>query len=213
MGIVAVGDSLVNAELSWAHWLGRAMDQPLDRVSADGARSAGVREQVRLLEGHQYDVACLTVGTNDILFDWDPGEFADNLAAIVDAAKGSAERVVVPTISLGLASFPGSGAVFRRRVRQANAVLDESGALVFAGDDLRGPRLMGPDRIHPTLVGQLVLADRAAELLGVAPSPSSLVARDRAPGWSSYYRVTAGQVPRRIVKRALGRPMYRLPEE
>jgi lysophospholipase L1-like esterase len=211
MGIVAVGDSLVNAELSWADWLSRAMDQPLDRVSVDGARSAGVREQVRLLKGHQYDVACLTGGTNDILFDWDPGAFADNLAVIVGAAAESAERVVIPTISLGLASFPGSGAQLRRRVREANAVLVESGALVFAGDDLRGPRLMGPDRIHPTLVGQLVLADRAAQLLGVAPLPSSLAARERAPRWSAYYRVTAGQVPRRIVKRALGRPMYRAP--
>lgn len=209
MGIVAVGDSLVNADLSWAHWLGRAMEGPLDRVSVDGARSAGVREQVRLLSGRQYAVACLTVGTNDILFDWHVETFADNVAAVVGAVGESAERVVVPTISLALASFPGSGAAFRRRARQANEVLSESGALVVVGDDLRGPRLMGPDRIHPTLVGQLVLADRAAELLGVAPSPSSLAARDRAPGWSSYYRVTAGQVPRRMVKRALGRPMYR----
>jgi len=209
MGIVAVGDSLVNAELSWAHWLSRAMHQQLDRVSVDGSRSAGVREQVRLLRGRRYTVACLTVGTNDILFDWDAGAFADNLAAIVGTAGECAERVVAPTISLGLASFPGSGAVFRRRVQEANAVLGKSGALIFAGDDLRGPRLMGPDRIHPTLVGQLVLADRAAVLLGVAPVPSSLAARDRAPGWSSYYQVTASQVPRRIVKRALGRPMYR----
>jgi hypothetical protein len=209
MGVVAVGDSLVNADESWAYWLSRAMGQPLHRVSVDGSLSRDVLDQLPQLRGHQYAVACLTVGTNDILFGWDADAFADNVATIVAAAAETAERVVTPTISLGLAAFPGSGSEFRRRVRQANAVLTESAALVFSGSDLRGPRLMSADRIHPTAVGQLVLADRAAELLGVTPVPSSGDHDTRASGWSSYYRVAAGQVPRRIIKRALGRPMYR----
>jgi hypothetical protein len=209
MGVVAVGDSLVNADESWAYWLSRAMGQPLHRVSVDGSLSRDVLDQLPQLRGHQYSVACLTVGTNDILFDWDADAFADNVATIVAAAAETADRVVTPTVSLGLAAFLGSGSEFRRRVRQGNSVLTGSGALVFSGSDLRGPRLMSADRIHPTVLGQLVLADRAAGLLGVTPVPSSGGHATRAAGWSAYYRVAAGQVPRRIVKRALGRPMYR----
>jgi hypothetical protein len=33
--VLAVGDSIVHAEDSWAAWLARAMDQPLRRISAN----------------------------------------------------------------------------------------------------------------------------------------------------------------------------------
>lgn len=211
MGIVALGDSMLVDDQSWGYWLNRAMGLPLRTVAVGGARSDDVVQQLPSLGDERYDVACLSVGTNDILFDWDVERFTDNLAAIVSAAGESAERVVTSTISLGLASFPGSASEFGRRVRQANSVLSESGALVISGSDLRGPRLMGADRVHPTAAGQLVLADRAAQLLDVHPPPSSLTDRTRVRGRWMYYRVTAGQVPRRIVKRALGRPMYRAP--
>ena len=212
MVVVAVGDSLVNADRSWAHWLSRAMGEPLQRVSMDGSLSTDVvRDQLPLLAGHEYAVACLTVGTNDVLFEWDAEAFADNLATIVDATTASAERVVVQTISLGLASFPGSATEFRRRVRQANSVIHGCGALVLAADDLRGPRHLIADRIHPSLAGQLVLADRAAEVLGVTPPPSSLYDGPLEVERSAYYLIAANEVPRRIVKRALGRQIYRLP--
>jgi hypothetical protein len=212
MGVVALGDSLVDADQSWAYWLSRAMGLPLRRVSAGGSLSRDVLRQLPELRGGRYDVACLTVGTNDILLDWDRDAFADNLATIVGAAKASADRVVAPTISLGLASFPGTGAEFRRRVVQANSVIHDSGVLVVSGSDLRGPRTMSADRIHPTATGQLVLADRAAELFGVSPLPSSLDEGARRLAWRDYYAVGARQVPRRVLKRALGRPLYRAPE-
>jgi hypothetical protein len=209
MGIVAIGDSLINADRSWAHWLGLAMGQPLHRVSVDGALSRDVVDQLPPLAGEQYAVACLSVGGNDVMFEWDADEFADNLATIVAAATASAERVVVQTISLGLASFPGSAAAFRRHAQHANSIIRGCGALVLAGDDLRGPRHLVADRIHPTLAGQLVLADRAAAVLGVTPPPSLLYEGPLEVARSAYYRVTADQVPRRIVKRALRRPIYR----
>lgn len=119
-------------------------------------------------------MACLSVGTNDILFDWGAERFADNVATIVATVEVYAEKVVAPTIALALAGFPGTGTGFRRRARQANAVFERSGALVFSGSDLRGPRTMSPDRIHPTPAGQLILADRAAKVLGVVPAPSTV---------------------------------------
>jgi hypothetical protein len=209
--LVALGDSIVHAGDSWAAWLARSMGEPLRRLSANGARSDDVLEQLPLLAGEQYVVACLSVGTNDVLFDWDAAGFADRLRQIMQVAGASADRVVAATITLSLARFPGGGPEFRRRVQEANEVLATSGALVVAGDDLSGPRLLQPDRIHPTVEGQLLLADRAARALGVTPSPSSLAdVPDAADRWT-YHRVAAGQVPRRALKRVLGRPTYRDP--
>ncbi len=208
MGIVAVGDSLVATDDSWAYWLSRAMGLSLRNLAVGGSRSGDVLGQLPGLAEEGYAVACLTVGTNDILFDWDAGRFADNVATIVRTAKESAEQVLTPTIALGLAGFPGTGAAFRRGVREANAILEGSGALVFAGSDLRGPRTMSPDRIHPTQTGQLILADRAAELLGVTPLPSTLAGSAGATDWQGYYRTGARQMPRRMVERALRRRIY-----
>ena len=211
MTLVAVGDSIVHAEDSWAAWLARAMDRPLRRVSADGARADDVLDQLGSSTGERYAVACLSVGTNDVLFDWDATEFARRLGEIAQVLRGSAEHVVVPTVSLSLARFPGGGAGFRHRVGDANAALLASGLTVIAGDDLGGSRLQQPDRIHPTTEGQLLLADRAAAALGVTTVPSSLTGRpQRADRWT-YHRVGAGQAPRRAVKRILGRPIYRVP--
>ncbi len=177
----------------------------------DGSLSRDVLDQLPRLAGQQYVVACVTVGTNDILFDWDADEFAGNLATIVAAASASADRVVVPTISLGLAAFPGSAADFRRRAREANALIGGCGALVLDAEDLRGPRHLGADRIHPTLAGQLVLADRAAAVLesrrrrrrsrALHDGPLEEV----APIGPNYARDPRDQVPRRMAKRLLGR--------
>ncbi len=85
------------------------------------------------------------------------------------------------------------------------------GALVIAGDDLSGARLLQPDRVHPTERGQLLLADRAATALGVTPSPSSLADAPVGPGRWVHHREAAGQAPRRAIKRILRRPTYRDP--
>jgi hypothetical protein len=209
--LVAVGDSMVHAEESWPEWLAKAMGQPLRRISANGARADDVLVQLSSLAGERYAVACLSVGGNDALFDWDATVFAERIGEIATALLASADRVVIPTISRSLAGFPGGGGEIRRRVVEANAVLAASGLTVFPGDDLHGPRLHQADRIHPTLEGQLFLADRAAEALGVIPAPSSLAEVPPRSGRWAYHRVAAGQAPRRAVKRALGRPMYRDP--
>ena len=211
MTLVAVGDSIVHAEDSWGAWLARAMGQPLRRVSANGARSDDVLGQLPGLAGERYAVACLSVGTNDVLFAWDAEAFAARLGRIVALAGASAERVVVPTITLSLARFPGGGAEFRHRVEEANTALAACGALVIAGDDLSGARLLQPDRVHPTERGQLLLADRAATALGVTPSPSSLADAPVGSGRWVYHREAAGQAPRRAIKRILRRPTYRDP--
>jgi len=211
--LVAVGDSIVHADDSWPAWLARAMDRQLGRVSANGARADDVLEQLSSLTEERYDMACLSVGTNDVLFEWDAAVFADRLGEIVAILRARADSVVAPTVSLSLAGFPGGGRGFRRRVEEANAALLASGVTIIAGDDLHGPRLLQADRIHPTLEGQLLLADRAAAALGVTPAPSSLVDTPRGSGRWAYHRVAAGLAPRWAVKRALGRAMYRDPRD
>ena len=211
MRLAAVGDSLVHAEESWPAWLARAMGHDLHRASANGARSDDVLEQLPALSGERYAAACLSVGTNDILFDWDADAFGERLARIVAALRECADHVVTATVSLSLARFPGGGPEFRKRVGEANAALCASGVLVVPGDDLHGPRLLQADRIHPTVEGQLLLADRAAAALGVSPAPSSLAGPHGGADRWAYHRVAAGQAPRRALKRVLRRPVYRDP--
>ena len=211
MTLVAVGDSIVHAEDSWAAWLARTMGADLSRVSANGARTDDVLAQLPLLAGERYAVACLSIGTNDVLFDWDAERYGERLGRIVAALGEVSDRVVAATVSLSLAGFPGGGTGIRRRAEEANAAIAASGATVIVGDDLHGPRLLQADRVHPTQQGQLLLADRAAAALGVVPPPSSLAQPSAGADRWTYHRVAAGQAPRHAVKRALGRPMYRDP--
>jgi len=211
MSLVAAGDSIVHAADSWPAWLARAMGQELRRVSADGARSDDVLEQVATLGEDRYAVACLSVGTNDVLFGTDPGDFRERVGAIVAALRERADRVLVATVTRSLARFPGAGAGVARRVDDVNAVLAGCGATVVQGDDLHGPRLLQADRIHPTREGQLLLADRAAAALGVTPAPSTAAGgAGPVPRWT-YHRVGAAQAPRQVLKRVLRRPAYRGP--
>jgi hypothetical protein len=206
VGIVALGDSILDNDESWAYWLGRASGLPLTRLAVGGAKSPDVLDQLPLLDGHSYEIACIAVGTNDVLLAWDPIRFADNLAVVVAAASDCADRVVAQTIPLGLRQFPGGGQQVRRRVERANAIVEGSGALVVAGEDLRAPRLMATDRIHPSTQGQLLLADRAAKLLGIEPRPSSLHDGSRDFARGAYLRDTCQLTAKGILKRALRYP-------
>ena len=111
MTLVAVGDSIVHAEDSWAAWLARAMGQPLRRVSANGARSDDVLEQLPGLAGERYAVACLSVGTNDVLFAWDAEACREPGSA--GSWRWPARAPTgwwCPRSALSLAGFPGGGA-------------------------------------------------------------------------------------------------------
>lgn len=207
-GIVALGDSIIDADDSWAHWLSLATGQPLTRLSVGGSCSPDVLQQLPGLAGHRYDIACLTVGTNDVIRAWDADRFAADLAVIVGTAAEHADRVVIQTIPLGVRHFPGESPMIRRRVERANAIIRATGALVVVGEDLRAPETLCSDRIHPTTLGQLVLADRAAELLGVDGRPSSFHDGARDFSRRAYLRDTWELTAKGIVKRGLGARAY-----
>jgi hypothetical protein len=94
------------------------------------------------------------------------------------------------------------------------AVGTDAGAVVVDLDDLGGPPLVLPDAVHPTAVGQLEIAARAAAALRAAGAaaprdPRELVEVHRGPRararYGARYAVQlAGDLRRRAVERVFG---------
>lgn len=182
-GLVALGDSITYGEggivlgvdgRSWALWLAQALDEPYLNYAVPGARAADVlADQLPRVRG-DHALGTLYVGVNDAR---DPGFDAAAFDRDVGrAARGLAERcarLLVLTIPLDLGR-PRAGAA---RVQAANASIRSAaagaGATVVALDDLAGWRWVLPDAVHPTALGQLELADRAARALGTPVLPSA----------------------------------------
>lgn len=204
-GILCVGDSIINADKSWGYWLSEITGQPLHRISVGGAKSSDVLGQLPQIADEKFAVACLTVGTNDVLLDWQPEAFRANLGQIIDTLHGAADKVLVQTVPTRLAYFPGVGPVIRKRVEVANRIIRDLASDVVEGADLYGPTPMSPDMIHPNVIGQLELADRAAAVLGIEARPSRVTAEEREFVRRDYVRFVARQLPKRLVKRVLGR--------
>lgn len=221
-GIVAVGDSVMNGYTypqvgvgaqSWAAWLALAADLPITRYSVGGATSQRVLDEQVPRVGDGFDVAALSVGANDMLLRVPTDTFRRNLTLIVAALTGAAGRVLVTNLPDRFGSLPGMP-VDRATATAANTAIREvaveHGALVVDVRDLAGPRFLRADRVHPTALGQLEIADRAAELLGVPAKPSTLpVTNPRAPlgvvGSLGYRLDTARQASRWVAKRAIRR--------
>jgi lysophospholipase L1-like esterase len=183
-GLVALGDSITNGvgepalgvpSQSWAQWLAEALELPFTKLAADGARTADVlRHQVPRLRG-PYDVGCVYTGVNDVRGPaFEAAAYERDLRAVAGAVAAASERLVLCTLPADLgrpraAPKPSAASAVVR------AVAGDLGAVLVALDDLGGaPRLL-PDEVHPTALGQLEIADRAARALGAARLPSALV--------------------------------------
>ena len=217
-GLVALGDSITNGHgepalgvpaQSWALWVAEALDLPFHKLAADGARAPDVlRDLVPRLQG-PYDVACVWIGATDTRsVDWDDDAFERDLTAIADAAGAASERLLLCTIPADLGRPPAgpkpleAGAIIRRLAHRRGAALVDL-------DDLAGAPWMLPDAVHPTAVGQLEIADRAARALGAERLPSSLVEvheslRAKARFGARYSALFARDVQRRLVERTRG---------
>jgi lysophospholipase L1-like esterase len=220
--LVALGDSITNGRgepmlgvhaQSWAQWLAQALDAPFHGLASDGARAADVlREQVPRLRG-PYATGCLFVGVNDARsLDWDAALFERDLRAIAAALGAAAERLLVCTVPSDLGRPPAApkpraaSAIIRRVAGDAGA-----GAIVVDLDDLGGRRLMLPDAVHPTALGQVIVAERAAAALRAAGvdvprSPLALAdphrsAAARARWGLRYGRLLGQDLRRRAIER------------
>lgn len=176
-GLVALGDSITNGRgepwlgvpaQSWAQWTAEALGLPFTKLARDGARAADVlRDLAPRLQG-PYDVACVYVGVNDARsLDWDADAYERTLVDLVAAASAAADRVLVCTLPADLgrptcAPKSEEASAIVRRVAQ------RTGALVCALDDLQGRRLVQPDVVHLTAIGQVEVAARAVGVLADA---------------------------------------------
>jgi lysophospholipase L1-like esterase len=183
-GVVALGDSITNGvgepalgvpSQSWAQWLAEALELPFTKLAADGALTADVlRDQVPRLRG-PYDVGCVYAGVNDVRGpSFDAADYERDLRAVASAVAGASERLVLCTLPADLgrpraAPKPSAASAIVR------AVAGELGAVLVPLDDLGGPPRLLPDEVHPTALGQVEIADRAARALGAPRLPSSLV--------------------------------------
>jgi hypothetical protein len=114
----------------------------------------------------------------------------------------------MPTIPLDLGR-PRAG---RLKVLAANDVIAREarriGAALVGLAGLRGWRLVLPDAVHLTALGELEVADRAARALGLAVMPSSLSAADRSLRGALRYAATghAGALARDGARRLREHP-------
>jgi lysophospholipase L1-like esterase len=183
-GLVALGDSITNGHgepalgvtmQSWAQWLAEALELPFTKLARDGARAADVlRDLVPRLAG-PYDVGCVYVGVNDTrALDWDADGFERDAEAIVAAVAACSERLLVCTIPTDLGR-PRADPKPQTASAILRAAAARHGAAIVDLDDLAGPPWVLPDGVHPTAVGQLEIADRAARVLDARQAPSSSV--------------------------------------
>jgi lysophospholipase L1-like esterase len=206
-GLVALGDSITRGRggtpalgvhfQSWAQWLAEALELPLTNLAGDGAEAADVlRGQVPRLRG-PYDLAVLFVGVNDARgLDWDAARFEREVRAIVAALGAAADRVAVLTLPEDLGRPTAAP-----KPAQANAILRAlDGVELVELADLRGRRHLLPDTVHPTSVGMVEIARRAAAALG-APLPETDVPPSglRYEAW--WWRLWLRDVMRRVRER------------
>jgi hypothetical protein len=175
---------------SWAQWLAEALDLPFHKLAQPGAMTPWIADALLPRARDDYALACVGVGTNDVrALDWDARRFEEALGRILDGLAARATRICVATIPLDLGRPPAGG-----KVAELNAVVRSAAAarnaVVVDLDDLRGWRLLFPDAVHPTALGQLEIARRAAEALALDVSPIALTSVQRGPRATARYAVT-----------------------
>jgi lysophospholipase L1-like esterase len=181
LGLLAFGDSITNgggelqwgvALQSWAQWTARALGLALTNFAVDGARVADVAgaqlAAARERSAHpdaRYDLGALHIGVNDVrALDWDQEAFAADLRKVLAYLAERCDRVVVLTIPLDLGR-PRAGA----KVDVANAAIEtaahEAGATIVDLRGFRGRKVLMPDHVHPTALGQIAIAERVIEAM------------------------------------------------
>lgn len=174
-GLVAVGDSITNGKTrmvagvpgkSWAEWLADSANLPYSQYARGGATSSEIVDELLPSVTGRYEVGVFNMGTNDVLKGLDVGTLQSNVEKTAGVLVASCDRVLVLNVAISV---------------EASAVI-ESVALEYGltviDSKLVGVLLFQADGVHPTAVGQLVIADRAAAALRV-PAPSAAVVAGR----------------------------------
>lgn len=216
LGLVALGDSITVGEgnmvcgvpcRSWALWLAEALDLPFTSRAVNGAVTPDVLGLQLPAVRADYDVGCLYIGVNDVRAPgFDLTAYERDLRAIASGLAARCTRTLMVTLPLDLGRPP-AGA----KVAEANATVRAAaagvGATVAHLDDLGGWTLVLPDTVHPTALGQLEIADRAALALGAPRRPSEAAGATKLGprGRASYGRTHARMLARDLIRRRVER--------
>jgi lysophospholipase L1-like esterase len=169
--MIAIGDSLVNGRTrdvanvpgkSWARWLSETADMAYEQHAIGGYTSTQIVEELLPRVSGVYDYGVFNMGTNDVLKGIDLSVLRTNAERAAATFTSRCKRVLVLDIAI---SQDASYIIHQVAAEYGLTVIDSR---------LSGPLLFQPDGIHPTAVGHLVIADRAAMELGFEP-PSSAV--------------------------------------
>lgn len=210
LGLVALGDSITVGEgsmalgvtpLSWAQWLAKALDLPYTSYAVDGATTADVRQLQLPRVRSPHDIGALYAGVNDVRgLGFDVDAYERDLDAVAAGLAGRADRLLMLTLpeDLGRPSSAPKPAAANEVVRRVAA---RHGAVVADLSDFGGWTNVLPDAVHPTALGQLEIADRAALALGAPLLPSALVA-DRRGHDIRYAPAHARALARDLARRA-----------
>jgi hypothetical protein len=151
-------------------------------------------------------VGALYVGVNDVRGPrFDERAYERDLEAIAAGLAGRSERLLMLTVPRDL----GRPAAAPKPVRATAAVwrvAERHGAVVVDLSDFAGWTMVLPDAVHPTPLGQLEIADRAARALAAPVLPSALVAGQRGPD-VRYVPAHARALARDLARRARERAM------
>jgi lysophospholipase L1-like esterase len=187
--------------LSWAQWLAKALDLPYTCYAFNGATTADVLHEQLPRVRCDYDLGTLYAGVNDVRSTaFDGAAYERDLDAVAAGLAARCARLLMLTLPEDLGrptSAPkpvAAGEIVRR-------VAAEHGAVIADLADFGGWTHVQPDVVHPTPLGQVELADRAARALGAAMAPSELV-RDRRGHDARYAPTHARAVARDLARRA-----------
>jgi lysophospholipase L1-like esterase len=179
--VLAFGDSITNgngpqqwgvAHQSWALWVARSLGLPFTCHAVDGAMASDiVASQIptfhRLAaDPHsRYELGCLFIGTNDVRSSaWDAATFSEDFARALEFLQVRCDVIVTLTCSLDLGRPPAGPkvATMNMIIRERAA---EFGAVVVEPKGLVGRRLRLADRVHPTAMGQIHIAECVLDAL------------------------------------------------
>lgn len=218
MSVLALGDSITRGlntvvgdlpSRSYAHWLADSLGTEAIILADAGITARQALERLGAKVTGRHDVGVVFVGVNDALAArWKPDVFRDSHAELLCRVGEHADVVATMTVPAYAGRFLGkrSTAVLANEIIRRNAA--EARAVVVDLGDLSGSRRVWSDQVHPTSWGQVEIADRLADALGLTVRPSDLAAGRMAdPGWrytAKYLwrgsRYAARQTATRVVR-------------
>lgn len=197
--VLALGDSIMCGPdegaygvppRAWPQWIAALLDLPFHRIARPGASAADLVDRDLSRIRDDYAIACVGIGTNDVRsVDWDARRYTRALDTLLSAVGAAAQRVCVATVPLDLGR-PRAGA----KVADLNTIVrecaDSRGFAVVDLADFGGWRLWFPDAVHPTALGQLEIARRAARALALGRDPVELSPPRTGPRSDLRYAAT-----------------------